>query len=140
MLLFKKTLNKLIMRNLDKKKGILNVIVAIGIIILIGMIAGIYNSYLRTLPQDYTIGEVIKIWKPAKGGTEVGFIYIIDGEEYKESVSQYGYEDVAKVGRRFLVEYPEGHNGAGVMHLDKPAPEKLEAPLSGWDKMPPFAK
>ena len=113
-------------------------------LIIIGGIAGIallgtlYNQYLNRLPQDYTVGEIIKVYKPAKGNTRVKFSYSVQDKRYEGSESNYGHEKTAKPGKRFLVEYPEGHEDAGIMLLDYPVPDGAEAPSEGWSEKPDF--
>jgi len=125
---------------MSDKKETLKKIAIFGGIILLSAIAMIYNNWLTTLPQDYTVGEVIDVYKPAKGNTRAEFRYFVKNQEYKQSVNNYGYEKVARIGKRFLVEYPEDHTGSGVILLDHPVPDGIEAPPGGWDEMPVFKK
>lgn len=122
-----------------KKERWRGLIVA-GAILLIGLGYEAYHSYLRSLPQDYTIGIIIDIWQPAKGGPVMEYEYFVLGKKNIGSGGFYGYEDVTKIGHRFVVEYPKDHPGAGVVLLDKPVPDGVVAPEDGWDELPDFAR
>lgn len=115
-------------------------VIIFALIFLISLAAILYSNWLDRLPQNYTVGTIYLIGKPDKGNTKAYYKYYINNKEHENSVSNYGYKDMAKVGQRFLVEYPVGHNGAGVMLLDKPVPDNVVAPENGWDEIPDFAK
>ena len=110
------------------------------IVILVSLVAISYDEFFKSLPQNYAIGTVDKIWKPVKGGTVASYIYSINGKEYNGNVSNSGFEEVAKPGKRFIVEYPEANISRGVMHLDIPVPDSIIAPEEGWDELPKFAR
>lgn len=93
---------------------------------------------MHNQPQDYTIGTVEKIWKPVKGGKKVKFVYKVADQEYNGNVNYFGYESVAKPGKRFLVEFPEDYAWEGIMILDFPIPDGVEAPSLGWQEKPSF--
>ena len=109
-----------------------------GGIALASVIGVLYGRYLDSLPQEYAIGKIEKIWKPARGNIEVAYTYKVANTSYKGSVSNYGYESIAQPGRRFLVEYPKDFPGEGLMLLDRPVPDSIEAPQDGWDEIPEF--
>jgi len=51
--------------------------------ILLASAMGIaYDYFMDIQPQDYTIGTIDDIYKPAKGGRKVSFIYFVNGQEY----------------------------------------------------------
>ena len=118
-----------------ERKKVITVVIGI---LLVGLSGQLYNNYLDSLPQDYTVGEVIDIYKPAKGNTRAEFRYVLNNKEYKQSINNYGYEKVAKVGKRFLVEYPLNHEESGVLLFDDPVPDGVEAPPNGWAEKPVF--
>ena len=111
-----------------------------GAILLIGLGYEAYQSYLRNLPQDYTIGIIKKVGPAAKGGDVISYIYWIKDKKYNRFIGLPSYEDSLKIGDRFLVEYPKGHPGKGVMLLDKPVPDSVVAPKDGWEEIPDFAR
>lgn len=106
------------------------------IFILICIVGFSYFNWIKSLPQSFTVGKILKVYKPLKGNTRVQYFYQINGKEEKETVSNYGYEKVALPGRRFLVQYPEGYENEGVMLLDHPVPDSIDAPSEGWDEKP----
>ncbi|SNS77189.1 hypothetical protein SAMN05421640_1173 [Ekhidna lutea] len=108
--------------------------------ILVSIGIFVYFKWLESLPQDYSIGEVFNVYKPLKGGKVAQFKYRVDGIEYNQSVGISGYYNLVKEGTRFSVEYPEDHTGEGVMLLDHPVPDGIEAPPGGWDEKPVFKK
>ena len=112
----------------------------LGGILLISILAIVYDQYFKSLPQNYTIGKIDKIWKPLKGGTQAGYFYKVNGKKYDGSVSNYDFEEVTKPGMRFIVEYPEANVSRGVMHLDIPVPYSIIAPEEGWNELPKFAR
>lgn len=132
--LLKTTMNKIM-----KKERWRGLIVA-GAILLIGLGYEGFKCYMRSLPQAYTIGIVIDIWQPARGGPVIEYEYFVLGKKNFGSGGFYGYEDVTKIGHRFLVEYPKGHPGKGVLLLDRPVPDSVVAPEGGWNEMPDFAR
>ncbi|MGK7391341.1 MAG: hypothetical protein ACNS60_13380 [Candidatus Cyclobacteriaceae bacterium M2_1C_046] len=121
---------------MNKKKDKYGGLYIIGFLILLTIGLIYYKYYLRDLPQNYTIGKIIKIWKPVKGGTVVSYSYTVNGEEYEGSVKLHPYEDVAKPNKIFLVEYPENYENEGVMLLDFPINDNIQPPITGWDKKP----
>lgn len=110
------------------------------IIVLIGVVGYSYYQWLKTLPQDYTVGQVIQVYKPRKGGISAEYSYFVDNEEEQESLTLGKYRNVIKKGMRFLVEYPEDHVSEGRMLFDHPVPDGIEAPEGGWDEKPEFKK
>ncbi len=108
------------------------------LIIAIGMGGVIYNNYLDRLPQHYTIGTIYKLYQPPKGNPVAAFRYEIAGKEYKSSIDYYGYEQLAKSGATFLVEYPVYHEGAGLLLFENPVPPNTTPPLLGWESKPTF--
>jgi len=123
----------------SKKEKIRGIAILISIIV-VGISATIYDRYFKSLPQDYTIGKVVNIWKPLKGGTNAGYNYLVNGKKYEGNISNFGYEEVARPGKRFIVEYPEANVSRGVMHLNIPVPDSIIAPEEGWDELPEFAR
>jgi hypothetical protein len=109
-------------------------------IILIGIFFTLYNYYLTTIDQVYTVGQITKIWKPASGGFEAGYQYSLDGVSYTNSVSIYKYESIAIPDKCFIVKIPLGHPSSGIMLLDKPIADTVKAPESGWTEIPNFLK
>ena len=99
-----------------------------------------YYQWLKTLPQDYTIGTIGIIAKPLKGGEHAEYTYSINGVDYKESRRVGSFESYAQEGKRYLVEYPEGHESEGVILFDHPVPDGIEAPPGGWDEKPVFKR
>ena len=97
-----------------------------------------YFRWIRSLPQDYTVGRVIQIYKPFKGGTRAEYSYYVNGKEEQESLALGEYRKYVKEGMRFLVEYPEDHPHEGYMLFDYPVPDGVEAPPEGWDEKPKF--
>lgn len=122
--------------NREKIKGIAILLS----IVVVGISATIYDKYFKSLPQDYTVGTVVKVWKPVKGGTKAYYTYSINKEQYDGNANNYGYEEIAKPGKRFIVEYPEANVSRGVMHLNIPVPDSIIAPEEGWDELPEFAR
>jgi len=125
------------MKNKSKREKI-KIALLFGGIILIGVFVELYWKYLNSLPQNYTIGTINKIWKPASGNINAGYYYYINNKKYRNSVDRHGHEEIAKVGNRFIVEYPEGHESHGILLYDHPVPDSIEAPPEGWDEMPEF--
>jgi len=121
------------------KQGIRNTLI-FGGIILLSILGFLYTEFMQSLPQDYTIGTINKIWKPVKGGKQVNYKYYVNGEEYEGNIDYHGYESVAQPGRRFLVQYPEDYKHEGRMILDIPIPDGIEAPPNGWSERPSFKK
>ena len=113
-------------------------LVWIGVIILIGIGALIYNEYLDSLPQRYTIGTIYKVYKPPKGSPVAAFKYVIENKEYEGSISISGNEELAKSGARFLVEYPVDHEGSGILLFENPVPSTEKSPYQGWSSKPSF--
>ncbi|MEQ8415842.1 MAG: hypothetical protein RIB71_15295 [Imperialibacter sp.] len=126
-------------RNLTRKDKV-KIVSIFAAIISIGLIGMAYKQFMRFQPQDYTIGTVTKIWKPVKGGTKVAYVYFADGQEQYGNVDLFGFEQVAKPGRRFLVSYPEQYVWEGVMDLSVEMPDSLPLPADGWDERPQFLK
>lgn len=125
---------------MNKKKEKIKGIAILAGIIVIGIAATIYDKYFKSMPQNYTIGTIDKIWKPLKGGTQASYVYSVNGMEYDGNVSNYGYEEVARPGKRFIVEYPEAKVNRGVLILDKPVPDSMVVPENGWGEMPDFSR
>lgn len=123
---------------MNKKKEKLKGLAILVSIIVIGIAATIYDKYLQSLPKKYTVGAIDKIWKPLKGGAQASYVYSVNGMEYDGNVSNYGYEEVAKPGRIFIVDDTKVNRG--IMLLDKPVPDSVVAPKDGWDEIPDFAK
>lgn len=119
-------------------KDKLRTIIGVFVVILISIVGGLYVKSVKSRPQDYTIGVIDKIWKPAKGSKQVSYEFLVNGNEYDGNVDYYGYEEIAKPGRRFLVSFPPGSEWASVMLLDHPVPDGIEAPPAGWDEKPNF--
>lgn len=116
-------------------------IMSIGIIILSwGIYRTLYLKYLDSLPQNYTVGIIEKVWTPAKGGRTVSYYYWTKERKFQSSVKLGSYENMAKSGCRFLVKYPIEHIDEGVLLLDKPVPDSVVAPENGWDEIPNFAR
>ena len=57
---------------MTKRKENIKKIAIFGSLILISIIGILYQNYLRELPQDYTVGYIEKIYKPARGNTLPG--------------------------------------------------------------------
>ncbi len=85
------------------------------IILLVSIIGTIFNNRLDALPQKYTVGQIIEIAKPIKGGLQAIYKYSINGNEYSNSVNIGTFDSVAKVGARFIVSIPINYWSSGVM-------------------------
>lgn len=120
------------------KSGTKNRLFWVGLVLLIGLGGFVYNEYLDTLPQNYTVGVIYKIHKPPKGNPVAAFKYVISGKEYKNSKDFYGFEELAKSGSTFLVEYPVDHEGSGVLLFENPVPADVTPPYLGWESKPSF--
>lgn len=120
-----------------KGKLTLYVICALAFAYMLG--STLYHKHLDTLPQDYTVGKVRRIGKPANGDIKVFFYYIVD-KEYSRMGNIGSYRGQIREGEYYLVKFPEGHPGRGIILLDKPVPDSVAAPVQGWDKMPDFAR
>jgi len=118
------------------KSGKITLIVIVAWVVL----STIYFEYLDKQSQRYTIGTVYDIGKSAKGGVMVYYEYYLNREKYRSSVSIYGFEGVAKIDEKFLVEYPGDFQWEGILLLDKPVPDSIEPPPEGWDEIPEFLK
>lgn len=112
-----------------------NNIIFIGIV-LVALIGYGYFQWLKTLPQNYTIGEVVDIYKPLKGSERADFSYYISKKEYRSSIRLSGFKGKIKVGQKYLVEIPEDHSARGILLLMYPVPDSVEAPIDGWDEKP----
>lgn|SRR5690606_37531695 len=123
----------------DETIGKVLLITISAVIVSWGIYRTLYLKHLRSLPQNYTIGVVKKVWTPAKGGRTVSYCYWVKGDKYHRSVKLGSYRNVVKAGR-FLVEYPIEHIEEGIMLLDKPVPDSVVAPEDGWDELPDFAR
>ncbi len=97
-----------------------------------------YTELMRNQPQNYTIGTINKIWKPVKGGKQVSFKYSVNGTEYYGNVDYFGYELIAKPGKRFLVNFNKDYAWDGFMNLNIPVPNGSNAPIDGWEEHPIF--
>jgi hypothetical protein len=122
---------------IDKKDTRQRLIWVAGII-LIGISVFLYEQYLRTLPQNYTIGTIYKVYQPPKGNPVAAFRYKISGREYENSIDFYGHEELAKSGAIFLVEYPVDHESSGVLLFENPVPSTEKPPYQGWSSKPSF--
>ena len=120
------------------RKESVKIAVLIGGIVLVSALGILYRVFMTSQPQSYTVGVVIKIWKPPKGGTKAKYEYTVDGESYRADVSNYDFESVAKPDKRFLVKFPKEYHWAGVMLLNVPIPDSVNAPFSGWENRPAF--
>ena len=99
-----------------------------------------FRYFMDIQSQDYTIGTIDDIYKPARGNTRVSFIYFVNGQEHQSTGSLYGYEDIVKVGETFLVEYPEEYPWRGKIHLKIDINDTISAPDKGWDEVPSLLK
>jgi len=98
----------------------------------------IHGRWLGTLPQKYTVGKVLDIYKPAKGGIMAKYEYQFYGNKYEQHIPLGSYRNKIKERERYLVEVPNGYSNQGLILFDKPVPDSVKAPLNGWDKPPKF--
>ncbi|MEN7548165.1 hypothetical protein AAG747_09605 [Rapidithrix thailandica] len=90
------------------------------------------------LPQKYTIGTIVSVYAPAKGGRRADYIFYIHGEEHFGSYAIGSIGDTPhKKNDRYFVRYPEGYPFESIMLFDKPVPTHIKvAPPEGWKKLP----
>tara|TARA_R110000796_G_scaffold252645_1_gene390126 strand:+ start:7348 stop:7713 length:366 start_codon:yes stop_codon:yes gene_type:complete len=112
--------------------------IAVFSILLVIVFVSARRIYLNSQDQLYTVGQINRIISPSKGGLSAIFSYEIDNQEYSGTVKIYKYEDVAVSGAKFIVSVPKGYSAAGIMLLDLPVPDGIEAPQDGWKKKPAF--
>ncbi|MFT6971221.1 MAG: hypothetical protein ACJAXX_001790 [Roseivirga sp.] len=107
-----------------------------GVIILIAAVIVIYKSWLRNLPQDYTVGEVTEIYHPGKGSKQAVFTYKVKGGVFENQVSiEEGQKP--EVGEKYIVQFPEKFSGKhGLMRLDLPVGNDFVPPDDGWTELP----
>ncbi|MBV6641329.1 MAG: hypothetical protein KI791_11445 [Cyclobacteriaceae bacterium] len=112
------------------------ILIIFSTILALSILGILYSDFMKSQPQDYTIGTIDKVWNPVKGGAQVAYTYWVNGKEFKGSVNRYGFEQIAKPGRKFIVEYPEQYHWEGILNLKLPVSDSLKAPASGWDELP----
>jgi len=105
-------------------------------VLLIGALGLLFYYLMDNQPQDYTIGTIDDIYAPARGGRLVSFTYYVNGQEFQSSGSIHGFENIARVGKKFLVEFPEEYPWRGLIHLETPINDTISAPEKGWDEIP----
>ena len=123
----------------EQKKGKRIVYLFAFLVFLFGIGLTAYHRYLDSLPQDYTIGKIYRIWQPANGDIAVNFSYYYY-QEYTESEKIGKYRGKLKDGERYLVKFPEGHPERGIILFEYPVPDSIVAPEEGWDELPAFAR
>jgi hypothetical protein len=91
----------------------------------------IYSSWVRTLPQCYTIGVITEVKYGHKSPT-VYYKYSIMNKDYEAFIPKSG-RNYLKAGRRFYVTVPIGYYDEGLLLAEYPVPEYVEQPPSkGW--------
>ncbi len=121
------------MNKKDRKNWIYMALIPIAFVI-----AGIYQQMAKTelleLPQKYVVGTVIDKRYPSRGEPIVLYQYSFREFEYQREEA----ERKIKLGGRYLVSIPEGHEDNGFILLDYPVPEGVKSPPYGWDEIPEF--
>jgi hypothetical protein len=110
------------------------VIVLASSVMIVGIIVNAYFRYLKRLPQDYTIGTVVKVMKPANGNDVVQFEYFLNEKRYTGIVDLEGRRDI--VGKRFIVSYPENQPSIGFMLLNHPVSDSSLNFGKSWKEFP----
>ena len=115
-----------------------NIIVTLSIIMLVSLLGILYGNFIKSQPRSYTVGTILKVWKPTKGQTKVNYRYSVNTKTYEGNVNRHPYEKETKAGNRFLVWFPKEYHHESFMMLDHPVPDGIDPPSNGWDEIPEF--
>lgn len=124
-------------KRINQKTSLVKKWVYAGIILIGILLFTSWKKYLRSLPQDYTVGEISRIYLPGKGGWLAVFNYSVSGERFSSKIPLKEFSSEPEVGLYFVIEYPEKFSGKfGTLRPDIPVENTIIVPPDGWDKLP----
>lgn len=85
----------------------------------------------------FTIAVVTSIESQSEGSREAYIIYSYKNRSYRGNFPLIlGYEDKFKVGSKVFIMFSPKNPKNAKVDYDKVVPDKLEAPVYGWAKLP----